>query len=87
MKKVIFTLALCISMVAFVSCENFGAGSGKSEAVDTTETVVDSVTAAKDSLVQCKGITKRGTQCERMLWWPDTLCFQHVGQAKQVVAE
>jgi hypothetical protein len=81
MKKVIFTLALCISMVAFVSCENFGAGSGKSEAVDTTETVVDSVTVAKDSLVQCKGITKRGTQCERMLWWPDTLCFQHKGQA------
>ena len=54
---------------------------------ETVEVVADSTDTAADSLVRCKGITKRGTQCERLLWWPDTLCFQHTGQARSVVVE
>lgn len=57
----------------------------ESETVEASDDTV--ANARQDSLVRCQGITKRGTQCERMLWWPDTLCFQHVGQAKSIVVE
>ena len=85
MKKLFAFITILMATVLMVSCEYNGTSDGTG--TDTTAVVTDTVKAEKDSLVQCKGITKRGTQCERMLWWPDTLCFQHVGQAKQVVAE
>lgn len=74
-------IAAALMALVFVSCE-FGQNGDQSVGTDTIAvTEADSVQAKADSLVQCKGITKRGTQCERMLWWPDTLCFQHKGQA------
>lgn len=86
MKKLFAFIAVLLSTVVMVSCGYNGTNT-ENAVSDTTEVVTDTVKTEKDSLVQCKGITKRGTQCERMLWWPDTLCFQHVGQAKQVVVE
>ena len=86
MKKLFAFIAAVVLVVAMASCGYQGTDSENAN-TDSVETVVDTTVAAKDSLVQCKGITKRGTQCERMLWWPDTLCFQHVGQAKEAVVE
>lgn len=80
MKRLIVLIFTALMACTLVSCD-FGQNGGQSVGADTTAVAADSATVAKDSLVQCKGITKRGTQCERMLWWPDTLCFQHKGQA------
>lgn len=81
MKKFLVCL-LAMVMIALTSCGdgNTGTNNGTSDTVtivfEPNETV-DTTTAKPDSLVQCHAITKKGTQCERLVNYPDTLCFQH----------
>ena len=76
MKKLLTFLMLAFALTfGAMSCE-FTGSNGESSQIDST--AVDSlVTDAPDSLVQCTAITKKGTQCERLVAYPDTLCFQH----------
>lgn len=83
MKKLLTILMLAFALTfGAMSCE-FTGSNGESPQIDSTELVIDStavdslVTDAPDSLVQCTAITKKGTQCERLVAYPDTLCFQH----------
>ena len=85
MKRLTLLFIAALMAVAAVSCVNTDGGSAVVTPGDTAVIAEDTVAAKADSLVQCKGITKRGTQCERLLNWPDTLCFQHKGQAKDTV--
>lgn len=81
MKRLIVSILAVAAACLAVSCE-FGQNDTHAVETDTVSVVAsDTLGAEADSLVQCKGVTKKGTQCERMLWWPDTLCFQHKGQA------
>lgn len=86
MKKILFVFAFAILTLLSVSCD-FGTGSN-STTIDTLEvnsdtTICVSDTVETDTLVQCKGITKKGTQCERLVSQSDEYCFQHVGQKQQ----
>lgn len=72
--------ALFAVCMLFAAC-NFG-GNGTSEntdtlSIDSTELVIDSAAVQKDTMTQCYAITKAGTQCERLVFHPDTYCFQH----------
>ena len=83
MKKLLTILMLAFALTfGAMSCE-FTGSNGESSQIDSTELVIDSTAVdsleanAPDSLVQCVAITKKGTQCERLVAYPDTLCFQH----------
>jgi len=86
MKKILFVFAFAILTLFAVSCD-FGTGSNSTNIdtldvnCDTATCVVDTVEA--DTLVQCKGITKKGTQCERLVSQSEEYCFQHVGQKQE----
>lgn len=78
MKKLILVV-LAIFTFVVAGCD-FTSNTNQTE-INTTDTisVVDTTeTIEADSLVQCVGITKNGTQCQRMIKYPDTLCFQHI---------
>lgn len=78
-KNFIFAMLLMCA-VMLTSCE-FGnpgnSGSTDTLKIDSTEMVADSTAAQKDTMIQCYAITKAGTQCERLVFPPDTYCFQH----------
>jgi hypothetical protein len=86
MKKILFVFAFAILTMFAVSCD-FGTGSNSAN-IDTLEVNCDTTicvadTVETDTLVQCKGITKKGTQCERLVSQSEEYCFQHVGQKQQ----
>ena len=78
-KNFIFAIMLVIA-VMFTSCD-WGApvtsGNTDTLKIDSTELVIDSTAAQNDTMIQCYAITKAGTQCERLVFPPDTYCFQH----------
>ena len=83
MKK-LFTILMLAFALTFgaVSCE-FTGSNGEGAQSDSLELAIDTVAVdtvladEPDSLVQCTAITKKGTQCERLVVYPDSLCFQH----------
>lgn len=86
MKKILFVFAFAILTVFAMSCD-FGTGSNSTN-IDTLDVNIDTTicvsdTVETDTLVQCKGITKKGTQCERLVSQNEEYCFQHVGQKQQ----
>ena len=85
MKKIISIIIVLLMVLCVASCD-FGGNTNTNEptVVDSTdliEIVADTMEEAEeieaDSLVQCVAITKAGTQCQRLVKYPDTLCFQH----------
>lgn len=77
MKKITkFLAAFIVSVFILFSCQMTPADSAASDQIDTTEAIVEN-NDQSDSLVQCIAITKKGTQCERLVAYPDSLCFQH----------
>lgn len=89
MKKIFFCLTAIFSFaLAFMSCE-FPNGDDNTiideevidvidtDLVDFDTTAVDVIEGEVDTLVQCAAITKKGTQCERLVNPSDTFCFQH----------
>lgn len=80
MKNILFVFTFVILAMFAASCE-FGtsADSTNIDSVnvnhDTLICVIDTV--ATDTLVQCKGITKKGIQCERLVLESEGYCFQH----------
>ena len=85
MKKIIALIVLVLMVLCVASCD-FGGNTNTNEpaVVDSTdliEIVADTMEEVEeieaDSLIQCVAITKAGTQCQRLVKYPDTLCFQH----------
>ena len=78
-KGFIFAVLFAFCMM-FAGC-NFGEGGSSNGAdtlkIDSTEIVIDSAAVQKDTMTQCYAVTKAGTQCERLVFPPDTYCFQH----------
>ena len=83
MKKLISIIVILFMLLCVGSCDFSGNnGNQESAATDSMELIEvienDTVEAEEaDSLVQCVAITKNGTQCQRLVKYPDTLCFQH----------
>lgn len=78
--KSFFIVALFAVCMMFSACNFSGNGtSGNTDtlSIDSTEIVIDSAAVQKDPMIQCYAITKAGTQCERLIFPPDTYCFQH----------
>ena len=78
-KGFIFAALFALCMI-FAACNFDGNGtSGNTDTLstDSTELVIDSAAVQKDTMTQCYAITKAGTQCERLVFPPDTYCFQH----------
>ena len=78
--KELVICALFAFCMMFTGC-NFGEGGSSNGPdtlkIDSTEIIVDSTAVQKDTMTQCYAITKAGTQCERLVFPPDTYCFQH----------
>lgn len=80
-KNFILALIMVLAMT-FTACDWSKPGTSgnvDSVAVDSIELVTDTVAAPQDTvtMIQCYAITKAGKQCERLVFPPDTLCFQH----------
>lgn len=78
--KSLFIAVLFAVCMMFSACNFNGNGtSGNTDtlSIDSTELVIDSAAVQKDTMIQCYAITKAGTQCERLVFPPDTYCFQH----------
>ena len=78
--KSFFIIVLFAVCIMFASCNFDGNGTFEdtvTPSIDSTELVIDSASVQNDTLTQCYAITKAGTQCERMVFQPDTYCFQH----------
>lgn len=80
MKKLIIVVFCILSTILISGCWN--QENNTTETNMTTDTLNielndSTVQQKKDSLVQCIAITKKGTQCERLVKYPDSLCFQH----------
>lgn len=78
--KSLFIAALFALCMMFSACNLGGNGTSGNTgtlSTDSTELVIDSASVQKDTMIQCYAITKAGTQCERLVFPPDTYCFQH----------
>ena len=85
MKKIFFLFVFMAAVM--LSCDGFYTEGGDNEVVVENDTVVDEAVECDtleeveavedDTLVQCAAITKKGTQCERLVNPQDTYCFQH----------
>ena len=75
MKKIASLFVILFLVLCLASCDfNGNNGNQMTEEIDSTE-LMDIL--EPDSMVQCVAITKAGTQCQRLVKYPDTLCFQH----------
>ena len=75
MKKIATIVAVIFAVMCFVSCD-FNGNNGNMVPTETDSTELMDI-VEPDSMVQCVAITKAGTQCQRLVKYPDTLCFQH----------
>ena len=74
MKKITTIIILLFTVLCLASCDSYWANqNGNTATLDSDTTEVNE----PDSMVQCVAITKAGTQCQRLVYYPDTLCFQH----------
>lgn len=86
MKKIFFLLVFMAAMSLW-SCDGFYTEGGNDEVTVENDTLCEESVecdtlemeeaVADDTLVQCAAITKKGSQCERLVNPQDTYCFQH----------
>lgn len=78
-KEFIFAVlfVLCMTLSSCTFGDNGASGTTDTLNIDSTELVIDSAAVQKDTMTQCYAVTKAGTQCERLVFPPDTYCFQH----------
>jgi len=88
MRKLFFIFVAAAAMMWSCDGVSYDGETDNTDIVAETDSVIDEFAEeadtavmegidAVDTLVQCAAITKKGTQCERLVNPSDTYCFQH----------